>query len=667
MESRKETALYALAYSYPTSGIQGSEISWFRYLQDLSLVEYNANLINDVADENATKVASKIRSLADELGYSLDEISNTLYKSHDELIKINKGLSALNEAQETSNIYLSKIVSLMRVPDSEKERIHVINQALKFLANVSADVTYYEDAFEYFQKALGLSRQDPFVHYHLGLIHTYARKYFDLKKAQQYFLNASKYSIIKFDDPNLLDHPGIEPTKAPEKYKLHLGERYICSEEKRDYLVPLLSAVLHKTEDECQAIADRLPCIIAENLSLDELCRIEDGIYEFKKPLYTSNSIDTHNSNNSSKDSSPHYTLTARAYANAALVSYLMGDFREAVEYQQMSYKYDPVDSAYDLARYLSRLNDSKKAELYLAEAIKNHPIYVLAASRDMDLVKSSEIVNLLRVKNREIIESLKEMKLKWLQMDDEKSSDQIKMIDEAFMQGYDVKHEVLGKTRIRYQAHVNRKKRIKEYNNAKNAFISELGIKTKELDAFLQQFAAGIQELSQLSSGIKNYKNKEKSDAGKAYDKAKGNELVILFQCGLGFIFIAPLLMQLFGKNSNGGLGNISYMLILVGVYLLIISFRNARKISVSEKELKSATSIMNGMVEEYNREKEKYLSLEDNIRSSYISVRDYLYQNSYRLYDFANEKMEEIKVYDEKLNKIYSEFNELRRTKYF
>ncbi len=108
-------------------------------------------------------------------------------------------LNSISEQINVSNLLLGDLSKLLRIPDSQKERQFKIDMALKFFKQLQIDKDFVNDAIENFREAEKLLPSDSFVLYHLGIIYLYEIPVIDLEKAENYFINAAKYSLINQD------------------------------------------------------------------------------------------------------------------------------------------------------------------------------------------------------------------------------------------------------------------------------------------------------------------------------------------------------------------------------------------------------------------------------------------------------------------------------------
>ena len=151
--------------------------SYLDYVKNTSLAKYSADVVGGyLAETSQTQLAateSVGRAICGELydGFSnlqaqlkqtelrqakqLGEISGGIRQISGELQRVFRVLEGVNQRLElvrdevkTSNVLLENIGELLRIPDSQKQRQHHIELALKFLKNARKDQDLYQDALQ---------------------------------------------------------------------------------------------------------------------------------------------------------------------------------------------------------------------------------------------------------------------------------------------------------------------------------------------------------------------------------------------------------------------------------------------------------------------------------------------------------------------------------------
>lgn len=152
--------------------------SYINYVRDTSLQEYNAHITGNY-------ILSASKNQIDAINEGFSFMSQSLGDIHQEIVN--------------SNILLTEISKLLRLPDKEKERVLHIERGLKFFKQSSKDLDLAVDAKNEFESALKLFEQDWFVLQQLGTLLLYKKNILDINKSKEYFLKAAKYAIADAD------------------------------------------------------------------------------------------------------------------------------------------------------------------------------------------------------------------------------------------------------------------------------------------------------------------------------------------------------------------------------------------------------------------------------------------------------------------------------------
>lgn len=173
--------------------------SYFDYVKDVSLVKYGADLVGQYIMESSKEQVEAINQLGEMISGGLNLLSDQISEVNESLLFINRNLDIQIEQQRLTNLLLEDIVELLRVPESEKKRMHSIELGIKFFVNASSNSDLFADSLEEFLKAESLMKQDYFVLHRIGCIYLYVEKFIDPVKAIDYFSRAGKYAEIESD------------------------------------------------------------------------------------------------------------------------------------------------------------------------------------------------------------------------------------------------------------------------------------------------------------------------------------------------------------------------------------------------------------------------------------------------------------------------------------
>lgn len=143
------------------------------------------------------QVASGLAQVSAELSGVANQVGELGRQMEDFTSLVDWRMSMMIEQQRLANVIAGNIALLLRIPDSQKDRQHLIEQGLKFFQNGRLDSDLYVDALERLHKALEYDDTDYFVLHRIGMIYLYGGKCIDVAKAQEYFQRAAKYAVVE--------------------------------------------------------------------------------------------------------------------------------------------------------------------------------------------------------------------------------------------------------------------------------------------------------------------------------------------------------------------------------------------------------------------------------------------------------------------------------------
>jgi hypothetical protein len=150
--------------------------SYLDYAKDVNLAKYGASIVSAAIEK-----ASKMQSIQLQNGFKM----------------IDQRLSSIVYEQVTTNLLLNDIKDLLKLPDSEKEKLFHINSGLKYLSKVNYNDIIIKDAINEFEKAYKIAPNDWFVNYYLGICYLHYPNVLNLEKAERYFTTTIKYASIE--------------------------------------------------------------------------------------------------------------------------------------------------------------------------------------------------------------------------------------------------------------------------------------------------------------------------------------------------------------------------------------------------------------------------------------------------------------------------------------
>jgi len=214
------------AFSYNKYSSESYENQYRKYLQNHNYVSHIDNAIRVTGEMNAAVVAIKSREVQDAIEASSQEqkeviiqLRDTICSSLDSgfnelfsgLTDLNDGINGLSnlvghgfslmaEGHKIFHQYLGQIQNLLRIPDSQKERVYHIEEGMKYLQNAfrqSSESDFYTDALEEFEKSESIEKKDFFSLFYIGFICLKSSKHLNPKVAEKYFRNSARYYLAE--------------------------------------------------------------------------------------------------------------------------------------------------------------------------------------------------------------------------------------------------------------------------------------------------------------------------------------------------------------------------------------------------------------------------------------------------------------------------------------
>ncbi len=156
----------------------------------------------------ATTICGSLEEGFNQLSQELGEVNWRLNDINEGIIEINEGIGRMHsmldwktdviiENQRISNFYLGNIISILKIPDSQKQRGYYVEQGMNFLQNAMDEgpkSDYYRDALEDLLKAKDIEEKDFFVLHKLGLIYLNSSTHLDAEKAAESFKSSIRYA-----------------------------------------------------------------------------------------------------------------------------------------------------------------------------------------------------------------------------------------------------------------------------------------------------------------------------------------------------------------------------------------------------------------------------------------------------------------------------------------
>jgi len=385
--------------------------SWLEYNKDLSLINYATDNIGEYLSKTSEEQIIAIGELGDKIGLSVADSTSSINNS------IEKGVLCIS-----SNL------------DSIQNELAILNGSME-LAIEQQRITnlLLEDIFE----VLRLPEREKERNHHIEL----GLKFFSNAKLNDELLDDALDSFSK-----------AEALMPQDYFVLHrIGMIYAYSNKHLDLnkAITYFKKAAKYASVESSDTAIYLTNILRSSSS-SELKEIENQ-----------------------KDAIGY--LAADSFEKAAFCSYVLGNFDDAVNFQNNAVKYDKTAVRYFLlSKYECRANKIDQAKISLSNCIDLNAEYFAATLKDLDLTSKSEILDLIIQKDTEFKNKISSIQniLK------QKNS-------ELFKNEYEHLSVLL------IQSAVDRGRFLKEYEskiiNVKNS-VKEIKSKYKKIDKYLNK-----------------------------------------------------------------------------------------------------------------------------------------------------------------------------------
>lgn len=166
-------------------------------------IQQSTNQIVGALDKGFNHLANTMQKGFNEVNRNLTDIKFQLQDIENAIDKlgglIDSKLNAVIEQQYITNLGISQLIAISKIPEFQKERIYYFEEGLKFLNNALIDPRRYTDALDNFLEAEKRKKTDYIVLYQIGLIHLFSSDNLDLEKAEDYFLKAGDYADDELD------------------------------------------------------------------------------------------------------------------------------------------------------------------------------------------------------------------------------------------------------------------------------------------------------------------------------------------------------------------------------------------------------------------------------------------------------------------------------------
>ncbi len=266
---------------------------------------------------------------------------------------------------------------------------------------------------------------------------------------------------------NIAEILRVPDSEKERQHSIELGIKFFVNAKKdsdlyADALEELLKAESLMKQD--YFVLHRIGCIylhvnnyINPEKALDYFLRaakyasVESDSGALKLANILTNNFITVNSdiNNSEKQIS---LLAAASYEKAAFAAYVLGQFKDAVNYQAKAFKFDPnPQNRFLLSKYQVRNSNIKEAIENLDISIDQTPLLAIAIFKEIDFFNEPEVIKLITTKNESIDNKIKQLIARFKTVESIKANEAINELTELSKKSYEIKIEDCNKFNSRY------------------------------------------------------------------------------------------------------------------------------------------------------------------------------------------------------------------------
>jgi len=167
---------------------------------------------------------------------------------------------------------------------------------------------------------------------------------------------------------------------------------------------------------------------------------VESDVNAVKLANVLTNNFNTLNPNLNNSEEQIGF-LAAESYEKAAFCAYILGRFDDAVNLQTKALRLNSITkNRFLLSKYQARNGKINEAVENLDFCINEEPIYLVAAFKEIDLISKPEVLNLIRKKNDDIDNKIKQLIEKWKIIESIKANEIINNLIKLSKESYEIK-----------------------------------------------------------------------------------------------------------------------------------------------------------------------------------------------------------------------------------
>jgi hypothetical protein len=182
------------------------------YIRDIDgILKKNRQELENAFQSSSTEQIKAIHQVCGDLDYGFAELCSHLQSINSNISELRGEinemaamldwkLSMLIEELRLTNQLLGHIAKLLRIPDSQKQRVYYIERGLKYLKNAILEgisSSFYSDALESFKEAEKIERKDYITLNRIGQIFLYSKEYLNVPLAEEYFLKSAREAFAE--------------------------------------------------------------------------------------------------------------------------------------------------------------------------------------------------------------------------------------------------------------------------------------------------------------------------------------------------------------------------------------------------------------------------------------------------------------------------------------
>jgi tetratricopeptide (TPR) repeat protein len=457
--------------------------SYLDYVKDKSLVKYGADTVGKYISQASAKQVNAINNLGQAVGQGMNVLSG-------QIADVGKGVNDLESSLTKGiNVVSGKLNVVSGKLNVISSQLDSVNASLFFI-NRNLDIQIEQ------QRLSNLLLQN--ISELLRVPDSEKERQHSIELGIKFFVNAQKDSDLYTDA--LEELLKAESLMKQDYFVLHrIGcihlyvEKYLDPAKALDYF--LRAGKYASVESDPKAV--RLANVLTDNFNT------------------TNTEIN--------RDADRIQLLAADSYEKAAFAAYVLGQFDNAMNYQNKAVNYNATaQNHFLLSKYQVRCGNVQEAIQNLDTAIEGQPVLAIAVLKEIDLINEPEVLLLIEKKNEALNKKIHELVITWSKIDSIDAANIIaelrglkelsyeikaKKYDELCAKAYGVTNELLElKSTI--------DKFISEINNVVLCTLNKEDI----LNELIQAHDLPLEKMREVYNAAKNKVENDKPKIGSRY-----------------------------------------------------------------------------------------------------------------------------------------------------